>query len=155
MHIILFKFDQTQKAGSWSTLVAYTWTLMQSACIENAFPSDTESIRGSHAFKVSITMSTDDHASYLLLPIWNRRSQSSIRKEMWESNFLTVFIELRWMEELLASAHFTWCARYAWSQARGQHRAYKQRQAQRSIDTVQVTVTSIVNQHDDWMWGVL
>ena len=113
MHIILFKFDQTQKAGSWSTLVTHTWTLMQSVCIENAFPSDTESIRGSHAFKVSITMSTDDHASYLLLPISNRRSQN--RKEMWESNFLTVFIELRWMEELLASAHFTWCARYTWA----------------------------------------
>ena len=67
------------------------------------FPSDMDSIRGSQAFKVSITMIITPlkvHPARHYGKWYVKKYQSSARhdlegRKMWESNFLTVFIELR------------------------------------------------------------
>ena len=104
-----------------------SWTLMQwsvwSVCIGNALPSDMRTIRGSQAFKVSITILT--HASSK----WSLPSEQVIEHEIGdekeisvhrgaeckggsrcgrESNFLTVFIELRCL-----SGHSVLCVCYS------------------------------------------
>ena len=119
----MFPLPTEPKTACESDFEMLSWTLMQwsvwSVCIGNALPSDMRTIRGSQAFKVSITIVT--HASSK----WSfssegtgDRTRNLSRKGNLsckggsrcgrESIFLTVFIELRCL-----SGHSVLCVCYS------------------------------------------
>ena len=76
----MFPLPTEPKIACESDFEMLSWTLMQwsSVCIGNALPSDMRTIRGSQAFKVSITILT--HASSSK---WSFSSEQVIEHEIW------------------------------------------------------------------------
>ena len=76
----MFPLPTEPKTACESDFEMLSWTLMQwsSVCIGNALPSDMRTIRGSQAFKVSITILT--HASSSK---WSFSSEQVIEHEIW------------------------------------------------------------------------
>ena len=120
----------TQRVAKQLDFEVLIWTLMQYVCmmcvLRMHFPSDMESIRGSQAFKVSITMITGSKCEHN--GNWYEQlravckilegGRKCVRKQLSNGFYWVALCSCCY-----GAAHFTWCARKIFStgQARGHH----------------------------------